>query len=151
VTLVPERPTEVTTEGGLDVAVQVPAIQDAIARLRDAAVRVSVFIDADPAQVLASKRAGADAIEINTGPYAYAGATERAGHLARVAEAARLAAGHGLEVLAGHGLNYVNVRPIVDIAEIVEANIGHSIVARASLVGLDRAVREMVAELRRRS
>jgi pyridoxine 5-phosphate synthase len=90
---------------------------------------------------------GADAVEINTGRYADAAADARPAELARIAEAARLAARHDLEVLAGHGLNYTNVIPIVTVTEIVELNIGHSIVARAALVGMDRAVRDMVALL----
>jgi pyridoxine 5-phosphate synthase len=148
VTLVPERPNEVTTEGGLDVTTGTAAIQGVVARLREARIRVSVFIDARPEQVRTARAVGADAIEINTGPYASARPDDRQEQLSRVANAARLAADSELEVLAGHGLNYVNVPPVVAIREIVEANIGHSIVSRAVLVGLDRAVREMVALLR---
>jgi pyridoxine 5-phosphate synthase len=145
VTLVPERPNELTTEGGLDVVHQAATVTEAVGRLRGGGVRVSIFIDTDPAQVRKSRDAGADAIEINTGPYASAATSARAADLVRVQEAARLATGLGLEVLAGHGLNYVNVQPIARIPEIVELNIGHSIVARASLVGFERAVREMIA------
>jgi pyridoxine 5-phosphate synthase len=148
VTLVPERPQEVTTEGGLDVARQSSAVAEAVRRLRDGQIWVSIFIDPDPDQVQRSKQAGADAIEINTGAYASAAPRERPDHAAQIAEAAMLAQELGLEVLAGHGLNYFNVGPIVGIRQIVEANIGHSIVARASLVGMDRAVREMVALLK---
>jgi pyridoxine 5-phosphate synthase len=147
VTLVPERPQELTTEGGLDVALHAAAVRDVVQQLREARIRVSAFIDPDLEQVRKSRGAGADAIEINTGAYASARPADRAGHLAKIAEVARHAARHDLEVLAGHGLNYVNVRPIVAIKDIVELNIGHSIVARASLVGLERAVREMVALL----
>ena len=150
VTLVPERPNEVTTEGGLDVTVGTSALETAVARLRGARIRVSVFVDARPEQVRTARAIGADAIEINTGPYTTAGPAEQPALLERIADAARAAAEQGLEVLAGHGLNYVNVRPVVAIPEIVEANIGHSIVARAALVGLDRAVREMVALLQAR-
>lgn len=147
VTLVPERPDELTTEGGLDVATNATAIKDVVSRLHKRGIRVSVFIDPQASQVRRSRAVGADAIEINTGAYASAPPLERRPHLERIADAARLAARQRLEVLAGHGLNYVNVQPIVAIEEIVELNIGHSIVARASLVGLDRAVREMVALL----
>ena len=148
VTLVPEKPEEVTTTGGLDVARNAAAVRHAVKRCRHAGVRVSVFVDAISAQVDASKRVGADAIEINTGPYADAPELDRAAQLDKIRDTAARAAGLGLEVLAGHGLNYVNVQPVVAISEIVELNIGHSIVARAALVGLDRAVREMMALLK---
>ena len=147
VTLVPERPQELTTEGGLDVTANVSAVRTAVRRLKAAGIRVSIFIDPLAAQVRRSKAVGADAVEINTGAYAAAAPLDRPAQLARIAATARLASRQGLEVLAGHGLNYVNVRPIVAIPEIVELNIGHSIVARAALVGLDQAVREMVALL----
>jgi pyridoxine 5-phosphate synthase len=148
VTLVPERPDEVTTTGGLDVAQQGDAVGAAVSRCRPAGVRVSVFVDAMPDQVDAANAAGADAIEINTGPYADAREADRPAHLARIRDTADRAAAAGLEVLAGHGLNYINVRPIVQLPHIVELNIGHSIIARAALVGLDRAVREMVGLLK---
>jgi len=108
---------------------------------------VSVFIDPDADQVRKSRGVGVDAIEINTGAYAAARMAEQGTHLSKIADVARLAARHDLEVLAGHGLDYFNVQPIVGINDIVELNIGHSIVARAALVGLDRAVRDMVALL----
>jgi pyridoxine 5-phosphate synthase len=148
VTLVPERPDEVTTTGGLDVVQHEGAVRDAVAACRAAGIRISIFVDAVPEQVDASKAAAADAIEINTGPYAEAPERARDLHLARVALAAAKAAEAGLEVLAGHGLNYVNVTPIVRLPHIVELNIGHAIIARAVLVGLERAVREMVALLK---
>ena len=148
VTLVPERPDEVTTTGGLDVAQHEGAVRGAVAACRAAGIRVSVFVDAFPEQVDASRAAGADAIEINTGPYADAREAQRPAQLARIAAAAERAAAAGLEVLAGHGLNYVNVTPIVRLPQIVELNIGHAIIARAVLVGLDRAVREMVGLLK---
>jgi pyridoxine 5-phosphate synthase len=148
VTLVPERPQELTTEGGLDVVLQASAVKDFVRQVRDSGIRVSLFIDADLDQVRRAKTVGADAIEINTGPYATATGAARDDLLRRVAEAAAMGRRHGLEVLAGHGLNYVNVRPIAAIGEIAELNIGHSIVARASLVGLEGAVREMIALLR---
>ncbi|MGE5198126.1 MAG: pyridoxine 5'-phosphate synthase [Rhodospirillaceae bacterium] len=148
VTLVPERAEEVTTTGGLDVVRHEGEVRDAVAACRAAGIRVSIFVDAVPEQVDASRAVGADAIEINTGPYADAEERLRGGQLARVALAAERAAEAGLEVLAGHGLNYVNVTPIVRLPHIVELNIGHAIIARAALVGLDRAVREMVGLLR---
>lgn len=147
VTLVPERPQEVTTEGGLDVARQYGAVHEAVRRLHDGGIRVSIFIDPDEGQVDRSHQSGAQAIEINTGPYTTAAPADRIDQLELVAEAAMLAHERGLEVLAGHGLTYVNVAPIVGIKQIVELNIGHSIIARASLVGLERAVREMAALL----
>ena len=145
VTLVPERPQELTTEGGLDVALNVAALKDAVRQLHDAKIRVSAFIDCDHEQVRKSRAIGADAVEFNTGPYTAARAAERREHLERLSDVARLAARQDLEVLAGHGLDYVNVKGLAPIREIVELNIGHSIVARAALVGLDRAVREMIA------
>ena len=147
VTLVPERPQELTTEGGLDVVSTFAAVRDMAIDLGRAGVRVSIFIDAHADQVKASGDAGADSIEINTGPYSEAQGGARADHLSAIRAAARAAHQGGLEVLAGHGLTYVNVRPIVSVGEIVELNIGHSIVARATLVGMERAVREMVALL----
>lgn len=148
VTLVPERPQELTTEGGLDVIANARAVQDFIKQMRDANVIVSIFLDPHPDQVTKAKELGADAIEINTGTYAetYAG---NPAELSRIGEAAQLGLRVGLDVLAGHGLNYVNVIPLVrEVPQITELNIGHSIVSRAALVGMDRAVRDMVALLR---
>jgi pyridoxine 5-phosphate synthase len=147
VTLVPERPQELTTEGGLDVVLQAAVVKDFVRQMRDAGIRVSIFLDPDGDQVRKAKAVGADAIEINTGRYADARETAPGGELARIVEAARLAARQELEVLAGHGLNYTNVIAIAGIPEIVELNIGHSIVARAALVGMERAVRDMVTLL----
>ena len=147
VTLVPERPQELTTEGGLDVVVQAATVKDFVRQMHDAGIRVSIFLDPDADQVRKAQAVGADAVEINTGRYAEAPDESLTGELARTVEAARLAARLGLEVLAGHGLNYTNVIAIARIAEIVELNIGHSIVARAALVGMDRAVRDMVTLL----
>ena len=147
VTLVPEQPHELTTQGGLDVVANRQAVREAVDALRRAGIRVSIFIDPDASQVQASKDVGADAIEINTGAYADAVAADKPARLAGVERAAKAGAGQGLEVLAGHGLTYFNVRPIAAIEEIAELNIGHSIVARAALVGMDLAVREMVALL----
>lgn len=150
VTLVPERPQELTTEGGLDIAANPAAAQQFTKRMHDAGVRVSIFLDPDVEQVRAAKSIGAHAIEINTGRYADAGTPEAAAtELARIREAAQHGEAQALEVLAGHGLDYVNVLPLLSIQQIEELNIGHSIVARASLVGMDRAVRDMVALLGR--
>jgi pyridoxine 5-phosphate synthase len=149
VTLVPERPQELTTEGGLDVVASQAAARDFIKGMKDAGIRVSIFLDPVAAQVREAKQVGADSIEINTGRYAEANDASRGAELGRISEAAALARSLGLEVLAGHGLNYVNVIAIAGVAEIVELNIGHSIVARASLVGMERAVRDMVTVLSR--
>ena len=147
VTLVPERPQELTTEGGLDVVLQAASVREFVRQMHDAGIRVSIFLDPADDQVRTANDAGADAVEINTGRYAEATLDTRPGELARIVEAARLAARHDLEVLAGHGLNYTNVLAVAAIHEIVELNIGHSIVARAAIVGMDRAVRDMVALL----
>ncbi|HEY3384808.1 MAG TPA: pyridoxine 5'-phosphate synthase [Vicinamibacterales bacterium] len=147
VTLVPEQPHELTTQGGLDVVANRATVCDAVATLRAGGIRVSIFIDPDVTQVTASREVGAHAIEINTGGYADATPADRPARLEVVKRAAGAASAQGLEVLAGHGLTYVNIHPIAAIREIVELNIGHSIVARAALVGLERAVAEMVALL----
>jgi pyridoxine 5-phosphate synthase len=144
VTLVPERPDEVTTEGGLDAVAHAAEIERFVTAMRPRGVRVSLFIDPDERQVAGARDVHADAVEINTGRYAEAPHLAAASELARIRETAAAAAAAGLEVLAGHGLNYVNVIPLVSIPEIVELNIGHSIVSRAVLVGMDRAVRDMV-------
>jgi pyridoxine 5-phosphate synthase len=149
VTPVPERPQELTTEGGLDVIANEGAVREFIDRMKRACVQVSLFIDPDERQVAQARTLDAAAIEINTGTYADAAPGAAGGELARITDAARAGVEYGLEVLAGHGLNYVNVIPIARIPEIVELNIGHSIVSRASLVGMDRAVRDMVALLGR--
>ena len=111
--------------------------------------KVAIFVDPEESQVKHSKSVGATAVEINTGPYADAHGSERREELRRVVQTATAATREGLDVLAGHGLTYLNVDPIVEIDEIVELNIGHSIVARAVLVGMERAVMEMVDLLRR--
>ena len=147
VTLVPERPQELTTEGGLDAIANAQGVARFVERMRAAGIAVSLFVDAELAQVRTARELGATAVEINTARYVEAAGAGAADELARIAEAARAAAGEGLEVLAGHGLNYVNVTGIVAIPEIVELNIGHSIVSRAALVGMDHAVRDMVALL----
>jgi pyridoxine 5-phosphate synthase len=148
VTLVPERPHELTTTGGLDVVRHAVSLEKTVARLQRAGIGVSLFIDPDGPQVKGAVSVGATAVEINTGPYAEASVDRQPKELQRVARAAKTAARHRLDVLAGHGLTYVNVGPIVEIDEIAELNIGHSIVARAVLVGMERAVFEMVDALR---
>ena len=147
--LVPERREEVTTEGGLDVNLHLAAIKKTVDLLRETGIVVSLFIDPDVEQVRAAHKAGADAIEIHTGRYCDA-ETEalREREFQAVVNTAKTAKKLNLRVHAGHGLNYVNVRPLTAIKEIEEYNIGHAIVARAVLVGLDRAVREMKALLR---
>jgi pyridoxine 5-phosphate synthase len=146
VCLVPERRAELTTEGGLDVAGKFKRVEQACRALGHAGIRVSLFIDADRRQIDAARRAGAPVVELHTGAYAEArGAARRAKALARVRAAAEYAAGQGLHVNAGHGLNYANVRPVAAIPEIRELNIGHAIVARSVFVGLAQAVREMKA------
>jgi len=146
VTLVPERREEVTTEGGLDAILNQNHLKKIVGGLRESGLSVSVFVDTDFDQIKAVTKIGADTVEINTGKYADAKTGElRALELNKVVNAARAGAKLGLRVVAGHGLTYHNVGPIVAIAEIEELNIGHSIVSRAVLVGMERAVREMKA------
>jgi pyridoxine 5-phosphate synthase len=148
VTLVPEKREELTTEGGLEVASHVPVLKDYIGRIQQAGIPVSLFIDPDDRQIAAAKKTGAQWVEIHTGSYANAGTeVERERELAKLIEAAKLASGLGLRVGAGHGLNYINVTQIARIPEVKELNIGHSIISRASLVGIDRAVREMIESI----
>ncbi|MCS7022716.1 MAG: pyridoxine 5'-phosphate synthase [Gemmataceae bacterium] len=143
-TLVPERRQELTTEGGLDIVVQESAVRAVVERLHAAGIAVSVFIDPEPAQVEAARRVGADAVELQTASYSEArGTAAITAELTRLRQAAAQAAQLGLHVHMGHGLNYVNVAPIAQIPQVEELNIGHSIVARAVLVGMERAVREM--------
>lgn len=141
--LVPEKRTEVTTEGGLDVVGQESALKPICSRLREAGIRVSLFIDPDAAQLDAARRLEAPVVELHTGAYADA-AGERRGHeFKRIEDAARYAHSIGLTVHAGHGLNYHNVQPIAAIPQLVELNIGHAIVARAVIDGMAAAVSEM--------
>lgn len=142
--LVPEKRAELTTEGGLDVAGNVPYLREYCASLAQAGVRVSLFIDADPAQLDAAREIGAPVVEIHTGRYAEAhDRQERAGELERIRQAVAHGLGLGLQVNAGHGLDYHNVTAVAAIPGLRELNIGHSIVARALFSGLDGAVREM--------
>jgi pyridoxine 5-phosphate synthase len=150
VTLVPERREEVTTEGGLDVLLNQNLIRKTVVDLKEAAITVSIFVDPDFDQIKTISKLGVGLIEINTAKYAEAGREDQAvAEAEKIAQVARAAAKLGLRVLAGHGLDYRNVRRIVAIPEIEELNIGHSIVARASLVGITRAVGEMKDLLRR--
>jgi pyridoxine 5-phosphate synthase len=141
--LVPESRQEITTEGGLNVVENSARIGDAVKALGASGVRVSLFIDADLEQIEAAQRAGAPVIELHTGAYAESTGAARAREFERLCAAAKFAARLGLIVNAGHGLNYHNVETIAAIPEIVELNIGHSIVARAIVDGLAKAVRDM--------
>jgi pyridoxine 5-phosphate synthase len=151
VTLVPERRDEVTTEGGLDVVLHAGNVEKTVAQLLDARIDVSIFVDPDLEQIRQCHKLRAPKIEINTGKYADAwhdGAGNWQHELDKVATAARAAKKLGLMVYAGHGLTYRNIDGIATIPEIEELNIGHSIVSRAALVGLESAVREMIALMR---
>jgi pyridoxine 5-phosphate synthase len=144
VTLVPERREELTTEGGLDVVTGREEIRRVALALRDVGVEVSLFVDPDLEQVKASHRADAHAVELHTGRYCEARAEpDRSRELSRIIEAAKAATKLGLRVAAGHGLDYWNVRPVAEVAEITELNIGYAIVCRAVLTGMERAVRDM--------
>jgi pyridoxine 5-phosphate synthase len=145
VTLVPEKRQELTTEGGLDVVRNRGSLARCIDLLRQAGIKVSLFVDPDLEQIKESVRLKADCIEIHTGAYCGARGREQAAELAKLAEAIKAGKKLGLRIHAGHGLNYVNIRPVVALGGIEEFNIGHSIISRAVLVGMDRAVCEMVA------
>jgi len=151
VTLVPERREEITTEGGLDVVLNSVQLKPAVKMLEEGGIHVSVFVDPDLEQVKEAHRIDAHAIEINTA--AYAGARDNQGReaaLRKTLDAARFGRKLGLAVHAGHGLTYENVRAVAGLPEISELNIGHNIVARAVLVGMERAVREMREAMRPR-
>jgi len=150
VSLVPESPNEVTTQGGLDVIGNRKHLTSFIQQFKRAGIRVSIFVDPERQQIEACRQVGADLIEINTGKYADSRKErDRQKHLEEVRQAASFARGLGLEVHAGHGLDYHNVRPIVEIKEITELSIGFAIVARAAIVGLSQAVKEMLALMER--
>jgi len=140
---VPEKREELTTEGGLDVVAHKAKIAAAVKRLQGNGIHVSLFIDAEKTQIETAREVGAHGVEIHTGTYCNAAGAAREKELQAVIAAARLARSLGLEVHGGHGLNYQNVSPIAHIAEIVELNIGHSIIARAVIAGIAQAVREM--------
>jgi pyridoxine 5-phosphate synthase len=143
-TLVPERREEVTTEGGLGLVQQQAKVAEALRRLQDAGIKVSLFLDPDPPAIDLAAKLKADAVELHTGQYALAGdAASQAAELARLETASRQIVTAGMALHAGHGLTYRNVRPIAVIAGMHELNIGHSIVARAIMVGFEQAVREM--------
>lgn len=145
-TLVPEKREELTTEGGLEVASRIDFMRSYISRLQQGGIVVSLFVDPDEKQISAARKSGADWVEIHTGAYANANTEkDREREFVKITEAANLAGSLGLRVGAGHGLNYVNVRKIARIPEVEELNIGHSIISRAVLVGMERAVREMRA------
>lgn len=145
VTLVPERREEVTTEGGLDVAANQQQVAAAVRQLREAGITVSLFIDPTAVQVEAAADCQAQAIELHTGCYALALGDDQDDELIRLVNAGRLARERNLMLNAGHGLNYHNVGPVASIQGMDELNIGHSLVARAVMVGMERAVREMKA------
>jgi pyridoxine 5-phosphate synthase len=149
--LVPERRLEITTEGGLDVTSQLATLTPFIAKLRGAGIQVSLFIDPEAEQIEASRKVGADAIELHTGTYCGAAAEGDTPsfrrELSRLVEGARLGAAAGLEVHAGHGLNYDNVTPVASISDIVELNIGHYLVGEAIFVSLSKSVGRMRAIL----
>ena len=139
--IVPEKRTEVTTEGGLDVAGHEAALRTLVGRLKAAGIRVSLFVDPDPAQLRASAAIGADIVELHTGSYAHGAA----GELARLVAAARLTEELGLECHAGHGLTFDNVTPVAAIPQVVELNIGHFLIGQAVFDGLPAVVRKMKA------
>lgn len=150
VSLVPERPEELTTEGGLDVRRQEKQLIPFIQTLKKAGIRVSIFVDPDEDQINACRQVGVDLIEINTGLYAeLKSGPRKIKALEAIKTAASLAEELGLEVHAGHGLDYNNVKPIVNIPQIEELSIGFAIVARSAVVGIDRAVRDMIKLLKR--
>ena len=158
VSLVAEKPNEITTEGGLDVKTNLSVVRSTVTSIRQANILASLFIDPDPHQIEAAREAGAQQVELCTAAYAEAtlgarsihgeGAAHAAHELRRLREAAELATQYGLNVAAGHGLTYRNVGAVAEIKLITEFNIGHNIVARAIFVGLENAVREMRAAIR---
>ena len=143
VCFVPEKRQELTTEDGLDVVAHRSRVRNAVARLQDRGIHVALFIDPVKAQIACARAVGARAIEIHTGAYCNAAGAKRETELRKIIAAAKLAKELGLEVHGGHGLDYENVTAIAKIDEIVELNIGHSIIARAVIVGIEQAVREM--------
>ena len=146
VTIVPERREEITTEGGLDLSEpdRQKRMAESLSKFSEAGIRTSLFIDPDEEAIRSAERLGADAIELHTGEYANASGWRRVEELERLRRAASLGRSLNLAVHAGHGLTYENVQPVAAIEEIEELNIGHSVVSRAVLVGMERAVREML-------
>lgn len=147
VCIVPETREEITTEGGLDVVASYAVLERMVPRLRDAGILVSLFIDPEPAQVAASACLAAHAVELHTGCFANASAESKPAEVLRLAHAARQAHAEGIQVNAGHGINYTNLAALLAVPHLVELNIGHSIVSRAIVVGLRQAVAEMRALL----
>jgi pyridoxine 5-phosphate synthase len=148
VCLVPEERREVTTEGGLDVAGQLAALRPSVEKLRGAGIRVSMFIEPSRGQIEASHALGAEMVELHTGAFANAEGEAQQAELRRLQDAATFAHDLGMQVNAGHGINYTNIALIHQVPHLVELNIGHSIVARAVFAGLDNAVREMLTAMR---
>ena len=144
-TLVPEKREEVTTEGGLDIVSNRDAVAHAVGRLRNAGIIVSLFLDPDAAQIEVAAALGAHAVELHTGQYALARGEQQQQELVKLVMAGKQITELGMTLHAGHGLNYQNVKPIAAISAMHELNIGHSIVSRAIMVGMERAVREMKA------
>jgi pyridoxine 5-phosphate synthase len=144
VCLVPENRQEISTEGGLDVAGQLESLRTTVATLQEAGSKLSMFIDPESEQVQASAELGAEMIELHTGCFANAEGEERVAEVARLADASRLGQELGLQVNAGHGINYHNLSELFPVPNLVELNTGHSIVTRAISAGLEQAVREMV-------
>ncbi|MBT4013206.1 MAG: pyridoxine 5'-phosphate synthase [Planctomycetaceae bacterium] len=143
VTLVPEKREEITTEGGLDVVTHYESIKPVVSRLQDAGISVALFLDPDPAQIEAAAKLRVQAVELHTGQYALHQGEEQIRCLAQLATTGKLIVESGINLHAGHGLNYQNVLPVAQIDSMLELNIGHCIVARAVFVGLRQAVREM--------
>jgi pyridoxine 5-phosphate synthase len=143
VTLVPEKREEVTTEGGLDASTHYESIQSVVSRLQDAGISVALFLDPDPSQIEAAAKMRVQAVELHTGQYTLHKGEDQTRCLAQLATAGQLIVESGMNLHAGHGLNYQNVRPIAQLDSMLELNIGHSIVARAVFVGLRQAVSEM--------
>ena len=148
VCLVPENRKEVTTEGGLDCIGHSADLRTTIRKLQDAEIQVSLFIDPEPAQIDAAAGLGAEFVELHTGAYANHTGEKREKELERLIRGAELAVTLGLQVNAGHGLNYTNLPPVLKIPSLMELNIGHSIVSRALSVGMERAVADMIALIR---
>ena len=141
--IVPEKREERTTEGGLDAAGQIEMLRPIVGALGDAGIRVSLFIEPDPAQIEAAMRLGAPVVEFHTGRYAHLSGSERADELRRLADAAALAAKNGIEPHAGHGLTFDNVGPVAAITQVAELNIGHFLIGEAIFSGLESSIREM--------
>jgi pyridoxine 5-phosphate synthase len=141
--IVPEKREERTTEGGLDAAGQIEMLRPIVGALGDAGIRVSLFIEPDPAQIEAAMRLGAPVVEFHTGRYAHLSGSERADELRRLSDAAALATKNGIEPHAGHGLTFDNVGPVAAIPQVAELNIGHFLIGEAIFSGLESSIREM--------